>query len=171
MLTETIEKNEQFLRVCGKVAKFTGLLLLVFIAIQIGGAIYLFFENVRHLSANNSLYTHGYKWAFTAGYKWAFTALLLLGINQLIKCLIETDFRPNWILRYSDKIIYLYAFCLSISFTYNMIMQWSNESTAHLWLSMTFGTVSILIRIVLWISFGQVMRRIFPMIKESRTLV
>jgi hypothetical protein len=163
MLNETIEKNERFLRVCSSVAKFTGVLLLVFIAIQIGGTIFLFFENGRRVFANNVLCTFGYTWAFTA--------LLLLGIDQLIKCLIETDFKPNWILRFADKIIYFYICCLCINFAYRVTISWTDQNAGNDWVSMTFGTVSMLIKVLLWIGFGQVMRRIIPIIQESKTLV
>ena len=163
MLNNVIEKNKQFLRVCSKVAKLTGLFLLVFTVIQIAGAIFLIFQHGRPLEYDSFLYLRVYKWAFTA--------LLLLGINQLIKCLIETEFKPNWILRHSDIIIYIYAFCLFITFTYNMIMEWPNQNYGHPWLTMIFFIVSMLIKMLLWVSFGQVMQRIVPIIEESRTLV
>jgi hypothetical protein len=163
MLNKAIEKNERFLRVCGKIAKFTGLLLVVFTVYQIVGGIFMVFQSNLPLEYDSFLYLRMYKWIFTI--------LLLLGINQLIKGLLETDFRPNWILKFADKIIYIYAFCLFITFTYITILEWPDQNYKFKWLTTMFFTISMLIKILLWIGLGQVVKRILPIIQESKTLV
>ena len=168
MLNNAIEKNKQLLRVCSKVAKLTGLFLLVFTVIQIAGAIFLIFQHGRTLEYDSFLYLRVYKWAFTA--------LLLLGINQLIKCLIETEFEPNWILRHSDIIIYIYASFLFINFVYSFMythkMIYSSEYDISFVLNTLIpSAIFTFIKILIWIGIGLSLKRIVPIIQESKTLV
>ena len=52
----------------------------------------------------NRFLQHDVPWGtFTNGLP---TGLLALGIAQLIKYLLETDYKPGWILRNADKLLY-----------------------------------------------------------------
>jgi hypothetical protein len=170
MLNKAIEKNERFLRVCCKFADAAALLLIIFTLIQISGAIYLVWEG-GHFSKYNSF-------AYLYIYKFIFAIILLHGISELIKYLIETDYKLHWILRFADKIIYLYTFCFFIAFVYSFIakhiitVNWPDPTQAgNMWLMIPVITLTMLIKVILWIGAGQVVKRILPIIQESKTLV
>jgi hypothetical protein len=170
MLNKAIEKNERFLRVCIKFADAAALFLIIISLLQISGAIYIAWGR-GHLIGRDSF-------IILSLYKWIFIIILLRGISQLIKYLIEVDYKLHWILRFSDKIIYLYTFCFLSAYIYRFLNRHAiavsvpyPSQTGNMWLMIPYITISMLIKIMLWIGLGLAMRRIIPIIQESKTLV
>ncbi|MCK5226228.1 MAG: hypothetical protein KAQ89_05880 [Planctomycetes bacterium] len=166
-----IDKNEPFLRLSCNVARFFGLLLIAFAVLALLGV----FWHVLYI---------GYALHFADFLKMAsriilglvFPAFLLLGIEQLIKCLIIPDFKPNWVLRFGDKIAYTYAGFLLINFAYSSMyahkMICSSEyDISFVWQSLIPSGIFTFIKILTWIGIGLFLKRIVPIIQESKTLV
>ena len=97
MLNNAIEKNKRYLRFCSYVAQISGLLLLLLGFISIVMMLWTFCQP-------NRLPEHYvvYKLISRSVFRLIFPGLFLLGINQLIKSLFDINFRPNWILKFSE---------------------------------------------------------------------
>jgi len=165
MLPNFIDKNERFLRLCCKVARFFGLLLIAFVAL-----------NLISMPLLGTNFLQFIQFAPTAILRFVFPAFLLLGIEQLIKCLIVSDFKPNWILRFGDKIIYIYASFLLINFVYSFmythkIIYSSGYDIYFVLKTLIPSAIFTFIKILIWIGIGLVLKRILPIIQESKTLI
>ncbi|MFC1677709.1 hypothetical protein ACFL3G_11700 [Planctomycetota bacterium] len=167
MLDNAIEKNERFLRFCGQIAHFSGLILLFFVFSTLAYSLLpLFSDSPEHHVKNLYL-------VIPRIIKLAFTALLLRGISQFVKCLFEINFKPNWILRFADKIIYLYAIFLLVSLILAALYKTSTIeiSAHHYFVTLILPAMFRIVKILLWIGVGLVSKRIVPIIQESKTLV
>jgi len=102
-----------------------------------------------------------------------FYGLAVLGFVQFIKYLVEEDYQPGWILRHGDIFFYLYALfsILSVVRAYTTIpglLSLSSYTGVFKTLMIVF---SITVRVLILVGFGQILRRILPVIEESKTLV
>ena len=100
--------------------------------------------------------------------------LVVLGIGQFIRHLFETESKPGWILRHAEKVLYLYAAVnilfagLAVRTTY---MLW-REFPMKVAISNGFlNLVWPLAQALLLIGLAHIVRRIMPVIEESKTLV
>ncbi|MHC4639461.1 MAG: hypothetical protein ACYTBV_18485 [Planctomycetota bacterium] len=100
--------------------------------------------------------------------------LLVLAIGQFIRHLFQTESKPGWILRHGDKILYLYAAftVLGAGSIIRMMFHLGREhpikyviSLGFLWLPPALAKALILI------GLAHILRRIMPVIEESKTLV
>lgn len=102
-----------------------------------------------------------------------FYGLAILGFVQFIRYLVEEDYKPGWILRHGDIFFYLYALFIILSAvlactTIPGILSPSSYMGVFTIL-MTF--FSITVRVLILVGLGQILRRILPVIEESKTLV
>jgi len=172
-MNEFIEKNERFLRLCCNVARFSGLFLIAFAAFILIPILWL------GVFCDGSFVAHSTEIIQTLPrvvLRIVFPAFLLLGIEQLIRCLIDINFKPNWILRFGDKIIYLYAIILLINFIYttmyiNKMIYPSTHNISYVLSIFLPSAIFTFFKILLWICIGLVLRRIVPIIEESKALV
>jgi hypothetical protein len=106
--------------------------------------------------------------------------LLLLGTAQFIRYISEKQYQPGWLLRHGDKLLYLYAFFQIIieikyfaDFT-TFILSRPNYDFANVFQASICGLFLLLFRtaiILILVGLAQVLRRILPVIEESKTLV
>ena len=119
----------------------------------------------------NRFLQHDVPWGtFTNGLP---TGLLVLGMAQLIRYLLRTDHKPDWILRNADKLLYTYTAIL-ISYycwmgTTEVISHFNEPYDFPLRLIML--VIFILVKLLALIGVAEVLRRLLPMFEESRTLV
>jgi len=166
MLNKAIERNERFLRLCCNIARFFGLLLIAFVVITL--------ISIPLVGGPGDGYIVQLIPRIILGF--VFPAFLLLGIEQLIKCLIVPDFKPNWILRFGDKFIYTYTIFLFINFVYSSIYTHKMINSSGYDISFVSQTlipsgIFTFIKILIWIGIGMLLKRIVPIIQESKTLV
>jgi len=99
--------------------------------------------------------------------------LVMLGLAQFVRYLYQNDYQPGWILRHADKVLYLYAAGLIVSpivwYCFQMTIQ-SRNLTDTLAFIMS-AELPALGRGLLYVGMGQVLRRIVPLVEESKTLV
>lgn len=103
-----------------------------------------------------------------------FPGLLALMVGQLIKYMLETEYRPGWVLRYGDKILYVYAVAV-IGLTV------SRYCVLPAYLLEKFGSgrllflqpiiVPLAVKVLIIVAIAIILRRIMPVIEESKTLV
>jgi hypothetical protein len=108
--------------------------------------------------------------------------LLLLGTAQFIRYISEKQYQPGWLLRHGDKLLYLYAFFQIINAVVGFaeftifIMSRTNHhfsfaeacQTLFIW---SFIILTSIAAILILVGLAQVLRRIMPVIEESKTLV
>jgi hypothetical protein len=162
MLHNVIEKNERFLRFCCKVAHTISFVVILIAFLQI--AVPLWTGSPKK-EATNLLQTT----SILGHIKFLFLIFLFLGIEQFIRCLIDIDFKPNWILIYGDKIIYLYALYVFVTPIYHcgVFTSTHNASAAIVVIAAIFA----FIKSILWIGIGKVLKIIVPIVQESKTTI
>ena len=172
-MNDSNEKNRRLLRFCCTNLRSIGLLL--FILGLVGGIALAIFKIVSEF---------GY-WQISENYKIVvsliplsvfnviFYGLAILLLVQFIRFLVEEDYKQGWILRNGDKLFYLYALyiILSVVVTYATILGSFPFSSTRGIFTIVVSLLSITIRVIILISLGQVLRRILPVIEESKTLV
>ena len=101
------------------------------------------------------------------------TGLLVLGVAQLIWYLLEADHKAGWILRNADKLLYVYTAILIAYYCWagvTEVISHFNEPydfPARLIMLVIF----ILVKLLALVGLAEVLRRLLPVIEESRTLV
>lgn len=170
MLNNAIEKNKRYLHFCSCVAQFSGLLFLFLGFISIVMMLWNFCQPGRFPKHDVALV---YKFISPFIFSQVFPGLFLLGISKLIKCLIDINFKTNWILKFSDKIIYLYVVLLIINFIFFSIYPTEAiiASPHHYLATWIPSAIFTSVKVLLWVGVAQVLRRIVPIIQESKTLV
>ena len=172
MLGEFVGGNERFLRLCCNLARFMGLFLLgVFVIVVPISLLFAIMNGFHPLMLQESSRTI----ASMIGHV-LFSGIFLLGIEQLIRCVIEPDFKGNWILHYADKITYAYAGYLFCYFVYSSFRVYGMNLSmggdmAFLWWNVIPSGIFTFIRILIWVGMGQLLKRLLPIIRESKTLV
>ena len=172
-MNDSNEKNRRLLRFCCTNLRTIGLLL--FVLGLIGGIALTIFKIISKF---------GY-WQIPENYKIVisliplsifnviFYGLAILLLVQFIRYLVEEDYKQGWILRNGDKLFYLYALyiILSVVITYATIFSSFPFSSTRGIFMIIVSLLSITIRVIILISLGQILRRILPVIEESKTLV
>jgi hypothetical protein len=105
-----------------------------------------------------------------------FPGLMAMTIGQFIRYLLETDYQPGWMLRHGDKLLYLYAVLLVMNSVWVRIQAMGIREGVGLDYSplaslMLQGLLGLICKVLILIGLGQILRRILPVIEESRTLV
>ena len=108
--------------------------------------------------------------------------MLLLGTAQFIRYVSEKQYQPGWLLRHGDKFLYLYAFFQIIkaiisctNFTMFIMTRtnsgYSFADVCHTFFIGSFMVLTSIATILILVGLAQVLRRIMPVIEESKTLV
>jgi len=106
--------------------------------------------------------------------------LVVLGIAQFIRYLSEKQYQPGWLLRHGDKLLYLFAFFQIVkaigscsNFTV-LITSRTNYNLANVCQAVIVGlflVFSTIATILILVGLAQVLRRLMPVIEETKTLV
>jgi hypothetical protein len=101
--------------------------------------------------------------------------IVVIGLAQFVRYLCEHNYKPGWILRHGDKVLNLYAAVLIIgpvAWSFFQITRTKNFSMYELLVGhLLAGLLPSLACGVIFVGMGQVLRRMLPMIEESKTLV
>ncbi len=98
--------------------------------------------------------------------------LLVLGIAQFIRYLSETEYKTGWLLKNGSTILYAAAFIVFLSCIINylyLVFSFPMESFQILKPLTSF--VPAAAKVLILIGLGQILRRILPVIEESKTLI
>ena len=102
------------------------------------------------------------------------TSLISLGVAQFVRYLFDSKYRPGWILRYGDKILYIFAFFVVWHSVAMLISYFSRPDIADLavWLLNVIPMLLLnLAKILALLGLAQILKRLILVIEESRTLV
>ena len=164
-MNEFIEKNRRLLRFYCVATRIIGWTLLI-----VAGADLILAVYSGHFAERAHRLFIWYRFAQETILGLLLLGLLLLGVGQFIRYLTEEDKQPGWILRHGDKVLYLYA---AVTVADSIIRFWHykvsgvNEYAGYFLLSMLPAIAKGLI----FVGLAQILRRLIPVIEESRTLV
>ncbi len=168
-MNEFIEKNKPLLRSYSIITRIIGWLLLI-------GAIVV--PIVQPLSGLSASSEHRSFWIYLLcqqiilGY--LLIAIVLLGLAQFVRYLSESEYRPGLILRHGGKVLYIYAVALIAS----PFLTFYFEMRAYGYAG-TLGSFDYLLALnlpdvargLIFIGIAKVIKRMMPMVEESKTLV
>lgn len=160
-----IEKNRGLLRFYCIVARITGWILLIMPA-----AVFILALCSEDLVVDQHRYYILYLFGQEIILGFIALGLVLLGVGQFIKYLYEQDYRPGWILRHGDKVLYIYAAVPAVDTLVRYVFQtvaWRNADARYLLLAMLLAAAKALI----CVGLAHILRRLMPVIEESRMLV
>ena len=107
MIQTFIEKNRKMLLFYYWVMRIGGWMFLALAFLTAAGKSFALATRIGDWQEFNRFLQHDVPWGtFSNGLP---TGLLALGIAQLIRYLLETDHKPEWILRNADKLLYTYG--------------------------------------------------------------
>ena len=102
-----------------------------------------------------------------------FFGLGILGLAQFVRYLAERNYKPGWILRHGEIFFYLYALLtiLTVIWFYMNASIYRTPSiyTRVFWILVTVFPTTV--RVLILVGLGQILRRLMPVIEESKTLV
>jgi len=172
-MNEFNEKNRRVLRFCCKNLQSIGFLMLIC------GLIISFAVIILKLVIKFGYWDtpEPYKMVVSlipfSGFNIIFYGLGILGLVQVIRYLVEENYEQGWILRHGDKLCYLYAIFifLNVVWIYIIIPGMVSLSSGRSVFTIVMTVISITVRSFILVSLGQILRRILPIIEESKTLV
>jgi len=100
-----------------------------------------------------------------------FLGLVVLGVAQFIRYLFERQYQPSLILRNADKILYLYAFLMVVGFVLEFFFRATIPTGSSLLLYLFGWMLPTVAKVLILVGLGQILRRLLPVIEESKTLV
>jgi hypothetical protein len=170
MLQTFVEKNRRLLQFYYWAARIGGWVFLIIIILAAAGHFIALVSRLGDREALNA-YLPAVPWGmFNNLFP---TAVLILGVAQLIRFLLDIDYAPGWILRQADKLLYIYTtlligyYCLAgfrdVTVHYNEPYDFP--------LRLIFLVAVILLKLFVLVGLAQMIKRLLPVIEESRTLV
>jgi len=164
-----VEKNRRLLKIYCVAARTIGRVLLIVAAVI---AVVKLFSG---FSVDDQLRSYMlYLLCQQLTLSFVLLGLVLLGLAQFVRYLSENDYQPGWIFRHGDKVLYLYAAALIISPFLDYYFQMTvirNVSAVSLLLYFLSAVLPAVAKALIFVGMAQILKRIVPMIEESRTLV
>ena len=162
-MNEFIEKNKRLLQIYRVTAQVIGWLLILSVAI------------LSVVLVDGMLNAHEGKELYLCTFiELIFGRLLvgvaILGIGQLIRYVSESNYKPGWILRHSDVILYIWAGSHLLVGIIAECWRIYGSSTITKYFA-PFNILQSGAYVLILIGIGYLLRRILPVIEESKTLV
>jgi hypothetical protein len=167
-MNEFIEKNKSWLTFYCTTARIVGWAILILAAII--AAIGILSGNFLFGNLPQSRLIFIQPLIFTG----VLPGVLILGIAQFIRYSFESRYKPGFLLRHGDKILYLYAFLLMAG------VVWQHLIVSMMRIGFNFTSMIPVIlasliltvpKVLILVGLAQVVKRILPVIEESKTLV
>ena len=175
-MNEFIEKNRQLLRFYCLAARIFGWVLIC------GGTIWFLLFVLVILAVNDAAGSIG--WPHTSEnflyacksfvFEFVLPGLIALLVAQLIRYMLENEYTPGRILRYGDKVLYVYAALLigqNVLIYYILHVVLLEKNSPGRLLLVQPLVVPLATKILILVGLGQILRRILLVIEESKTLV
>jgi hypothetical protein len=178
-MNEFIEKNSRLLRIYCVVAKCVGWFLLLagtlWLAFAISG-IYTINAGQSGTAQQRELLEISTYVSVTHAFDFVIPGLLAFSISQLLVYVIRPEVKAGLMLRLADKLCYIYVAVLIVEVFLGVYLFFTNPK----FLEISQGYRAIFIqpflnplpaKIILLIGAGMIIRRLLPVIDESKTLV
>ena len=175
-MNEFIEKNRQLLKFYCTSSRIFGWVLLC------GGTLWFLMFVLLTLAVEDAAGEIGWPHTLdnfvysTSSYvsEFAMLGLVALLVAQLIRYMLEIKYTPGYILRFGDKILYIYAaFMILQKILVHYILNPELLSTlkpGH-FIFVKPLIVPLATKVLILVGLGQILRRILNVLEESKTLV
>ncbi|MCK5000819.1 MAG: hypothetical protein KAS23_14855 [Anaerohalosphaera sp.] len=171
MVQAFVEKNRKLLQFYYWATRVGGWLFLSLASLAVAGHSVALATRIGDWEEFSRYYLRDVPWALLSN--GLPTGLLVLGMSQFIKYLLETEVRPGWILRNGDKLLYAYT---AIVISYYCWIS-ASEVISHFGEPYDFparlilSAIFILVKLLALLGVAQILRRAIPVLDESRTLI
>ena len=163
-----IEQNKRLLKVCCTTARIYGWLLLSFGLLATAGHSFALMSRISKWDLFYD-YLESVPWNVIGGVA---SGVLALGIGQFIRFVTVNDCRPGWILRNASQLIYVYAVFVGAFIIIMSVMAFGHwENLSEIAIRLLGRMIYVAGKILLLIGVALVLKRIMPVIEESKTLV
>jgi hypothetical protein len=173
MIQAFVEKNRRLLSLLCGVARIGGWLLLGTALLAVAGKSVALISRIGDWVEFKKFCMTDVPWGMFS--EFIPTGLMALGVAQFFKYLLEEDSQPGWILRNADKLLYLYAGILLAFFIWagsaDVIFQFENRGRYDWIITVATYLFLICIKVLALVGLAEVLRRLLPVMEESRTLV
>lgn len=165
-----IEENKSMLKSYCIIARFIGWIIILNGS---AGAIWFYYAMFTSLkSPERELF----KALFFSEAPWRMlglvtTGIFVLGIGQVISFLTDEDPNPGWIIRNAKRLLGIYIVCIVFGFIIGCGYTLNYEDWTKLFGHTIVFFLSRGTRIFLLFGLVHILRRIMPLIEESKTLV
>jgi len=164
-----VEENKGLLRICYLAAIILGWFLLVLGCAALFGHSLALISRMDDWGKFKEYYFYGIPWDVINGIP---VGLLALGIGQFIRYVYDNKYKPGWILRNFGQLLYIYAVIFGALTIFGTVMafpHWGDwiERTVRLLAAVIWGVG----KIMLLIAAALILKRVMPIIEESKTLV
>ncbi len=169
METRFVVENQRFLKLCAGAARFYGLLFLFVAAMMVVLPAFLAFSGMEGDKLRSWL---------GAMMLWRLLSLVLSGIlalalSDLIMYVMEGEGEPKWLLRHADKVLFAYAaftVVVYVSLAANTFSHGSRWRSSEV-ISVAFMLLHAVATPPILVGIGIALRKILPILQESKTLV
>ena len=168
-MNEFIEKNRRLLKIYSFLAKLFGGILIFLGCKAVIAHLLILILGASNISSFLD-YFKNVPWGIISFLP---TGYLVLGLAQFIRYLSDDEYQPGWILRNAVRFIYLYAVVLAVILTILFTIecsqypdQWHKIASRGLTFVFYVGG-----KVLLLVGLGQVVRRVMPVLEESKSLV
>ena len=169
-MNEFIEQNKRLLKFYCTAAQIIGWLLIV-------GGIFWFILTASSYETNLAERPEGLMYLISSMlFDFVLPGLIALGVMQFIRYVFGDTGKPGRLLGMADWLFYLYAVFLILKtyFKYVLYSVWYAEAisleTSRLLFVQPF-LLPTLAKVMILVGLAQILRRILPVIEESKTLV
>jgi hypothetical protein len=170
MIQAFVEKNRKLLSFYYWAARIGGWVLLSVACAAVAGHSLALATRIGDLNEFHRYCQHDVPWGMFEYF--IPTGLMVLGVAQLIRYLLESEYRPGWILRNADKLIYVYTAVLLGYYCYLCVLSLQSPPTVYDWYYRLLSVIVFSgVKILALVGLAQILKRLLPVIEESRTLV
>jgi hypothetical protein len=162
-----IEKNARFLKIYCILARIAGWVVLSLGCLAAAIHSWALYSRVGDREALQ-LYLPHVPWGMILNFIPA--GLLALGVSQFIRYMFDSDYQPGWILRYGHQILFLWAAVYCV-WAYFIEIGFNSPATTESLRRLLFLLPFLGAKVLGLVGLGQILRRVIPVINESRTLV
>jgi hypothetical protein len=169
-MNEFIEKNRALLHTYYVGARIIGWLLLIIALVTAAVKSFSGFSDVNDQLRFYMIYSLCAQLALG----FVLLGLILLGLAQFVRYLYESAYQHGLILRHGDKVLYLYALGLIVSPILHYYFQMKAigyQGTDSLLLYSSAAMVPAIARALIFVGMAKVLKRMVPIVEESKTLV
>jgi len=154
-----ITENRRFLRICSDMSRFYG----GFCLIAAAGTMAVLVVSAHTRAAWMTAFQ-----PYTRVPLLVLHGLLALVVGQFIAYLLAGEEKPQWLLRNGDKVVYAYAAFLLVTAVQAWLLLVREPADVGVGLLNVLPTTAA---VLMWIGLGVTLRKVLPILQESKTLV
>ncbi len=164
-----IEENQGLLKKCYICANVMGWFLVVLGSLSGAGNIIALGSRLSDWEVFKEYFHSSVPWGTINSLP---IGLMALGIAEFIKFICDKDYQPGSILRNAEKLIYTYAVLFAVSVIIHFVTRFSYwDGWAEIIVRVLAHIIVGIGKTMLLIAVALILKRVMPVIEESRTLV